>query len=1239
MARYGVDYYGIGFYGSDNVATYTASPFVAQSFNYNQIKLTWVDPLGVWSKLVLVRNQYGFPLNPYDGTVLVNVFNGSDPTNYTDTIPFSNQNEDRPFFYYSIFVLETTTYTWKRAGNVIGTLVLNYYGNTTNTYNYLPDILKIKDTYNAKTLYDNADLKAFLNNFGFQLDQIQTYVDETNNRYNLGRLHGNLLQLQLKELGVVYEPEIGYQQSRTLGRNAIHLYKEKGSRLGLVDFVKSFSGFGIPNYGTGTVTYTAANAFYAGDVVTITGIVSSTNTGATAGAGYNLTSATVLSATAKQFTITSNASGTYTSGGTATDGTLSATITKAVGSAPQNPPVNGVTIGHNLMLDYNDSSFEESVGHWFNYPANTATISALRIRNISQVSLTSNVATLTILSTASTAAVTGALGGGTTVVYSGYNSFSVGQSVTITGITPTAYNVTGIVTAATSTSFTITNSAVGVYVSGGTATAVTPHGYAIGNIISITNCTLPLFNTVTPVTITAVTPTTLSYALTATNVVATKVAAGIITPSPVPWNEPTMLSSYPNKQKGILGMTNASVTAGTVAIYCGYLTPVTKGIPVTGGLPYTFSVYAAAGTTGRVVTAGINWYDRFGVYISGTTGTGLTDTVLSNYQSQASITNVVGSAGTVTYTAANSFVAGQTVTIANVLPFAYNLTAVTIASASGTQFTVTNGATGTYVSGGNATATVAVRPLVTATAPSSAYYACPSISIASVAGSATPEWHYFDAAQFEQSSSVTTFDEARQLHIIVKGTRINELVNPHFGLISGSLTSPTVTPWTATNATLTLDQSSIEPSLSPALLGSTNADSWNVTGVATTATGTTTVFTDKIHYLAKNSKVSITNAGYLANGVWTVTGAGSTSIAFTPTYAVASIAARATTGAVEVVTMSSAHGFSVGQTVTVAGSSVAAANVTGVISAITATTFTIPNAAAATAAATGGTVTLGTALATATLGNSASITAIAASTPAAGSVTYTSANTYLIGQKVAITGATISGYNGTFTITAATTSTFTVTNSTTGATSTASAVGVSGSVWAAGNILNLVATGTSSVINTGSTTTLMPIYYPSTSYAFSVYANTPSSTQTLLPQILWYDINKVLISTASGTAITTAAGTLKTTWSQASIISVAPATAAFAMVQLTWTTTSTSILNLDAALFENSSFVNSYFDGDKGLGATSDFLWEGGTPYANVARSHYYKNRFAIQSRIGGYLTDNLTNGTTLALYLAQPQT
>ena len=76
------------------------------------------------------------------------------------------------------------------------------------------------------------------------------------------------------------------------------------------------------------------------------------------------------------------------------------------------------------------------------------------------------------------------------------------------------------------------------------------------------------------------------------------------------------------------------------------------------------------------------------------------------YKQPASITNVTSDGTTVTYTASNSFSAGQTVSIDQVMPYIYNLQEVVIATASATQFTVTNGATGNYISGGLATAPV-----------------------------------------------------------------------------------------------------------------------------------------------------------------------------------------------------------------------------------------------------------------------------------------------------------------------------------------------------------------------------------------------------------------------------------------------------------------------------------------------------------------------------------------------------
>ena len=65
----------------------------------------------------------------------------------------------------------------------------------------------------------------------------------------------------------------------------------------------------------------------------------------------------------------------------------------------------------------------------------------------------------------------------------------------------------------------------------------------------------------------------------------------------------------------------------------------------------------------------------------------------------ASITTATGSAGTVTYTAANNFYVGQQITVTGNSLSGLNLTNQTIVTASSTQFTVTNGATGTGTGG------------------------------------------------------------------------------------------------------------------------------------------------------------------------------------------------------------------------------------------------------------------------------------------------------------------------------------------------------------------------------------------------------------------------------------------------------------------------------------------------------------------------------------------------------------
>jgi hypothetical protein len=585
MSRYGVSIYGLSVYGPDTPVAYAASGFTATPKDYGTILLEWNNPAGNWSKIKLVRNTYGFPIDYLDGTVLdikndgkYEAYKETSPPSYLDTNLATNA-----FYYYSLFVFERINYKWIRVADIIG-LSVKDYGYSDKLFEYVPDIYKIsaltqvggKSEVNVSSVDENNVLKNYLTLFGFELNKYHTMTNLLFSRYDTSKLNGLLLPSLLQELGLEYEPEIGYQQARILSRDAVSLYKGKGSRDGLREFLKAFTGYAVP---------TIANV--------------------------------------------------------------------------PNPTVDGVIVGPNKMLDYNDSSFEESTGHWVS--GTNATLSCLKVKKITTVSLTSNVLTLTV----------------------------------------------------------------------GT------HEYKVGNKIYVFGFDKPLFNQTTSVTLTAVTGTTVSFALTGADYAPTTAwnpvtnAFPTIAPYPNPWSETTAPINYPNLQKGILAVKNSSATAGTVTVLCGSSAPITKGIPVTAGLAYSFSVYTVNSTTTRQVTAGIDWYNRFGVYISSAT--------LSPSTAVASGTGVF-----------------------------------------------------------SARASIANK-----VAPATAYYAVPTLSIANLAGSASNEYQYFDCAQFEQSATVTAFDEARQLRFTLKANRINELKNPHFA-------SP-ITPWTATGATTSVVNSTREP--------------------------------------------------------------------------------------------------------------------------------------------------------------------------------------------------------------------------------------------------------------------------------------------------------------------------------------------------------------------------------------------------------------------------------------------
>jgi hypothetical protein len=114
-------------------------------------------------------------------------------------------------------------------------------------------------------------------------------------------------------------------------------------------------------------------------------------------------------------------------------------------------------------------------------------------------------ATVTAASNQATSAtITAASAASGTVTYTATNSFVAGQTVTITGLSTTAFNLSAVTIAtANATTFTVTNAATGTAVSGasGTATAVSSvitytasNSFTVGQTVSITGLSTTAFN-------------------------------------------------------------------------------------------------------------------------------------------------------------------------------------------------------------------------------------------------------------------------------------------------------------------------------------------------------------------------------------------------------------------------------------------------------------------------------------------------------------------------------------------------------------------------------------------------------------------------------------------------------------------------------------------------------------------------------------------------------------------------
>lgn len=256
MGLYNVAGYDAGdFYGDVPKLQFYAEPFRSIAISYTQISLDWVSPAGDFFELRVVRSTDGFPETQEDGAVIYSwevTSGGTLQAEYTDGDDPAVPLVPGRFTYYRIW-LKNPAGNWKIAAETYALLPINHATYSpdgsvlVSTKNKLLDILPKVFTTSSQSPIDEvdetSDLAKFLDGPSFELDRVLTYA-ELLLPLESGRLVGpEILFLQSLQLGLPIEPYLATKQQRRLAREALYIYQNKGTYVGLEAFVESLTGF------------------------------------------------------------------------------------------------------------------------------------------------------------------------------------------------------------------------------------------------------------------------------------------------------------------------------------------------------------------------------------------------------------------------------------------------------------------------------------------------------------------------------------------------------------------------------------------------------------------------------------------------------------------------------------------------------------------------------------------------------------------------------------------------------------------------------------------------------------------------------------------------------------------------------------------------------------------------------------------------------------------------------------
>jgi hypothetical protein len=246
VAKYSNFVYGGAKYGVTPKLAYSVEPMAITVLDFIKIQVEWQSPTGDFTKIKLVRNQFGFPENSEDGLTIweesategtvsrLSFTDGEDNPNQT---PIVNGRQ----VYYTVFLF-TDQKVWVNAGQITDLMPLDH-GVHKKIMDIIPKVFTSQIQSPLGVTDETSALYNFMGGIAFTHEQFLSQLDALRPQHSSEGIAFSTLEQNSFSVGLVPEPALPVKNQKRLIREALYMYSHKGMKSGIDAYAESLTGF------------------------------------------------------------------------------------------------------------------------------------------------------------------------------------------------------------------------------------------------------------------------------------------------------------------------------------------------------------------------------------------------------------------------------------------------------------------------------------------------------------------------------------------------------------------------------------------------------------------------------------------------------------------------------------------------------------------------------------------------------------------------------------------------------------------------------------------------------------------------------------------------------------------------------------------------------------------------------------------------------------------------------------